>query len=68
MLLNIKLPAAKIRRMGQTLSGDLDGGALMCEGGSLGPVGSPGWRRRDACWEEELKAREAMGVLRSRMA
>jgi hypothetical protein len=43
--------------MGQTFKGDLDGGAEMCEGGSLGPVGSPGWRRRDARIGEVVSVR-----------
>jgi hypothetical protein len=42
IFLNKKLPRAKIPTMGQTFKGDLEGGADMCEGGSLGPVGSPG--------------------------
>lgn len=49
--------------IGQTLSGDLEGGVLVCGGGSLGPVGSPGWRRRDARLEAAVKLR---GQLRRR--
>jgi hypothetical protein len=43
--------------MGQTFKGDLEGGAEMCEGGSLGPVGSPGWRRREAWGREVVRLR-----------
>lgn len=48
---------AKISRMGQTFKGDLEGGAVMWMGGSLGPVGSPGWRRREEEGRVVLKLR-----------
>jgi hypothetical protein len=31
----------------------------MCDGGSLGPVGSPGWRRREAWGREMVKLRDS---------
>lgn len=31
----------------------------MCDGGSLGPVGSPGWRRREAWGREVVKLRDS---------
>jgi hypothetical protein len=46
-----------MKTKGQTLSGDLEGGVLMCCGGSLGPVGSPGWRRRELHLLEEVNWR-----------
>jgi hypothetical protein len=57
IFLKRKLPRAKMPRMGQTLSGDLLRGAEMCVGGGLGPVGSPGWRRREESLREVLKVR-----------
>lgn len=50
-----------MNRMGQTFKGDLDGGAEMCAGGSLGPVGSPGWRRREKVGRVLLKLRVSKG-------
>jgi hypothetical protein len=44
-------------RMGQTFKGDLEGGAEMCDGGSLGPVGSPGCLRREKCGGEVVRVR-----------
>jgi hypothetical protein len=46
-----------IPSIGQTFRGDLERGAEMWAGGSLGPVGSPGWRRREAFGLEEAKVR-----------
>lgn len=43
--------------MGQTVSGDFDSGEVVCEGGSLGPVGSPGWRSRDWSAVEVVRGR-----------
>jgi hypothetical protein len=43
--------------IGQTFNGDLERGEDMCDGGSLGPVGSPGWRRREAWGREVAKLR-----------
>ena len=43
--------------MGQTFKGDFERGADICVGGSLGPVGSPGWRRREAWMGDEVKLR-----------
>ena len=31
---------------------------MVCVGGSFGPVGSPGWRRREVRVDDELKRRE----------
>ena len=53
----MKLPAQKMKTMGQTLRGDFEGGVLVWEGGSLGPVGSPGWRRRESAVEVVVKVR-----------
>ena len=66
--MNIKLPAQKMKTIGQTLRGDLEGGELVWEGGSLGPVGSPGWRRRERAVEVVVKVRgvERKAVLRGR--
>ena len=55
--MNIKLPAQKMKTMGQIFRGDLEGGEEVWRGGSLGPVGSPGWRRREKVLEEVVKVR-----------
>lgn len=59
-----------MKTMGQTFRGDLDLGAVMWIGGSLGPVGSPGWRRREGRRWETVKLRalevEAKRRLRER--
>lgn len=43
--------------MGQTLRGDLEGGEEVWLGGSLGPVGSPGLRRRESDADVVVKER-----------
>jgi hypothetical protein len=56
--------------MGQTLRGDLEGGEVVWTGGSFGPVGSPGWRRRERVFEEVVKlwaVGRSAAMLRRRM-
>jgi len=53
-----------MKTIGQTFRGDLDFGAVMWIGGSLGPVGSPGCRRREVRWCEAVKLRVLQGKWR----